>query len=97
MNPLSLIIRLPTVFAGAGHGPDHVAADAVAAANGLGQAVFAAHNGGLVIVYPTMTVAHVAEALSIARCTPIPADCRAAATNAGITVRDHNGFGDRGA
>jgi hypothetical protein len=84
-NPASLIIRLPTVFAGAGHGIEHTAARAVEAANGLSQAVFATHNGGLVIVYPTMTVERVVEALQIARCTPIPDDCRAAATDAGIT------------
>jgi hypothetical protein len=96
-NPGSLIIRLPTVFAGAGQMIDRVAADAVAAANALGQAVFAAHDGGVVVVYPTMTAEHVAEALRIARCTPIPDDCRAAATNAGIAVKDHNGLGDRGA
>jgi hypothetical protein len=83
-NPLSLIVRLPTVFTGAGQLIDRVATDAVAAANALGQAVFATHNGGLVIVYPTMTVERVVEALQIARCTPIPDDCRAAATNAGI-------------
>ena len=96
-NPLSLIIRLPTVFAGFGRDIERTATDAVAAANALGQAVFATHNGGLVIVYPTMTVERVVEALQIARCTPIPADCRAAATNAGIAVKDHNGLGDRGA
>ena len=88
MNPMSLVIRLPTVFAGAGQDVNRVATDAVAAANALGQAVFAAHNGGLVMVYPTMTVSHVQEALSIARCTPIPDDCRAAATNAGIVTME---------
>ena len=96
-NPGSLIIRLPTVFRGPGHDIEHTAISAVAAADGLGKAVFAAHDGGVVVVYPKMTVSHVVEALTIARCTPIPDDCRAAATNAGIAVRDHNGFGDRGA
>lgn len=83
-NPLSLIVRLPTVFAGAGQSINRGATDAVAAANALGQAVFATCDGGLVIVYPAMTVERVVEALQIARCTPIPDDCRAAATNAGI-------------
>jgi len=97
MNPLSLIIRLPTVFQQAGWSYERTAAEAVTAANALNQAVFAAHDGGVVTVYPSSTDVDVALALSIARCTPIPADCRAAATNAGIAVKDHNGLGDRGA
>lgn len=88
MNPMSLVIRLPTVFWGPGHDLSHTATSAVAAAKGLNQAVFAACDGGVVIVYPTMTVERVVEALSIARCTPIPDDCRAAATNAGIVTME---------
>lgn len=84
-NPLSLIVRLPTVFQSPGHDIEHTATCAVEAANGLNQAVFAAHDRGVVVVYPTMMIGHVIEALQIARCTPIPDDCRAAATNAGIT------------
>jgi len=97
MNPMSLVIRLPTVFQQAGWSYERTAAEAVNAANALNQAVFAAHDGGVVIVYPSSTDVDVALALSIARCTPLPSDCRAAATNAGIVARDHNGMGDRGA
>jgi hypothetical protein len=97
MNPMSLVIRLPTVFAEAGWGPERLADAAIQAATGLNRAVFATYSGGVVIVYPTMTAKQVSDALTIARCTPLPDDCRAAATNAGIVVRDHNGLGDRGA
>ena len=49
MNPMSLIIRMPTVFQQVGGSVEWTAAEAVSAANSLKRPVFAADNDGVVV------------------------------------------------